>query len=56
MISHVTRTDGFCGCFMRGQAMKALLSCPTYSIHMDDRTREELQEGQQGLPALVEGE
>uniref|UniRef100_A0A7R9VJC2 Metallo-beta-lactamase domain-containing protein n=1 Tax=Chlamydomonas euryale TaxID=1486919 RepID=A0A7R9VJC2_9CHLO len=36
-------------------ALQALLSCPTHSIHADERSREDLQAAQQGLPALVPG-
>ncbi|KAG2424761.1 hypothetical protein HYH02_015143 [Chlamydomonas schloesseri] len=39
----------------RVRALQALLSCPTYSIHVTDRTPAELKAAQQGLPAPVPG-
>jgi len=39
----------------RVEALKALLSCPTFSIHARERSAEELRAAQQGLPALVPG-
>ncbi|KAG2424776.1 hypothetical protein HXX76_014200 [Chlamydomonas incerta] len=39
----------------RVRALQALLSCPTYSIHVTDRTSAELKAAQQGLPAPVPG-
>ncbi|KAJ9526410.1 hypothetical protein QJQ45_009894 [Haematococcus lacustris] len=39
----------------RVRALQALLSCPTFSIHVDRRTPQELQEAQEGLPAPVPG-
>ncbi|EFJ40407.1 hypothetical protein VOLCADRAFT_44402, partial [Volvox carteri f. nagariensis] len=35
----------------RVQALRALLSCPTYSIHVTNRSPDELREAQEGLPA-----
>ncbi|GLC46394.1 hypothetical protein PLESTB_001520600 [Pleodorina starrii] len=37
----------------RVQALKALLSCPTNSIHATNRSVDELREAQNGLPARV---
>ncbi|GIL74646.1 hypothetical protein Vretifemale_4570 [Volvox reticuliferus] len=37
----------------RVQALRALLSCPTYSIHASKRSPDELKEAQEGLPARV---
>ncbi|KXZ55477.1 hypothetical protein GPECTOR_2g1026 [Gonium pectorale] len=39
----------------RVAALRALLSCPTHSIHADNRTSEELREAQESLPAPVPG-
>lgn len=39
----------------RVRALQALLSCPTYSIHVTNRSSEELKAAQQGLPKLVPG-
>jgi len=39
----------------RVEALKALLSCPTFSIHARDRSSEDLKAAQQGLPAPVPG-
>ncbi|KAL6759763.1 beta-lactamase-like protein [Haematococcus lacustris] len=39
----------------RVRALQALLSCPTFSIHVDRRTPQELREAQEGLPAPVPG-
>ncbi|KAG2488220.1 hypothetical protein HYH03_013214 [Edaphochlamys debaryana] len=51
--SAVTRQPG--GREGRLAAMRALLSCPTYSIHVTDRTGDELKEAQASLPAPVPG-
>ncbi|GIL48345.1 hypothetical protein Vafri_4623 [Volvox africanus] len=37
----------------RVQALRALISCPTHSIHVSNRSPEELKEAQEGLPARV---
>lgn len=39
----------------RVAALKALLSCPTYSIHATERSSEDLRAAQQALPAPVPG-
>lgn len=39
----------------RVAALQALLSCPTYSIHTNNRAADELKEAQQGLPQLIPG-
>uniref|UniRef100_A0A7S2QTB2 Metallo-beta-lactamase domain-containing protein n=1 Tax=Chlamydomonas chlamydogama TaxID=225041 RepID=A0A7S2QTB2_9CHLO len=39
----------------RVDAMKALLSCPTFSIHVRQRSSEELRAAQEGLPSPIPG-
>eukprot|EP00878_Enallax_costatus_P035065 GHUV01039035.1.p1 GENE.GHUV01039035.1~~GHUV01039035.1.p1 ORF type:complete len:237 (+),score=59.58 GHUV01039035.1:632-1342(+) len=39
----------------RIRALQALLSCPTYSIHVKEKTAAELKAAQQGLPRPVAG-
>lgn len=39
----------------RQAAMQALLSCPTFSIHVRERDRGELRAAQQSFPLPVEG-
>uniref|UniRef100_A0A383W828 Metallo-beta-lactamase domain-containing protein n=1 Tax=Tetradesmus obliquus TaxID=3088 RepID=A0A383W828_TETOB len=39
----------------RVRALQALLSCPTYSIHVNERSAEELKEAQAGMPLPVPG-
>ncbi|WIA36299.1 hypothetical protein OEZ86_007624 [Tetradesmus obliquus] len=39
----------------RVRALQALLSCPTFSIHVNERSAEELKEAQAGMPLPVPG-
>eukprot|EP00882_Tetradesmus_deserticola_P006364 GHRQ01006693.1.p1 GENE.GHRQ01006693.1~~GHRQ01006693.1.p1 ORF type:complete len:352 (+),score=131.49 GHRQ01006693.1:263-1318(+) len=39
----------------RVRALQALLSCPTYSIHVNKKSSEELKEAQAGMPLPVPG-